>query len=391
MLAGLKWKSGLARSAFGLWAVGLLVIAVRVAIDPQSHNVYRVFAKASHEWVAGRDIYTNPIPSDPYRYSPLIAALLAPLSVLPDTLAAILWRFIGTGAYLLALYWWTQRGTPKPMNRESQWWMLLLVFPMSIESVSNGQSNELILALLLVCVTAAALDRWYLTAICAALAASFKIFPLSIGLLIAAAYPLETFPALAIALVGVALVPFGLQNPAYVLRQYQTWLPLLRINPATHYPFDIDGRDLRYLLKCWSIHLSPNVYLAAQIGSAIGIAGWCVKARLSGLQNRVLLLYLFAFGSIWMVLLGPASEQSTYILLAPSLAYFLIESSTNSGRRPLRTIIFLSYGLFLMQDVAGALGHYDFSAITRLGLQPLAALLMAIALIVRLLTITSTD
>ena len=350
-----------------------------------------MFAKASHEWIAGRDIYTNPIPSDPYRYSPLIAALLAPLSVLPDTLAAILWRLIGTGAYLLALYWWTQRGTPKPMNRESQWWMLLLVFPMSIESVSNGQSNELILALLLVCVTAAALDRWYLTAICAALAASFKIFPLSIGLLIAAAYPLETFPALAIALVGVALVPFGLQNPAYVLRQYQTWLPLLRINPATHYPFDIDGRDLRYLLKCWSIHLSPNVYLAAQIGSAIGIAGWCVKARLSGLQNRVLLLYLFAFGSIWMVLLGPASEQSTYILLAPSLAYFLIESSTNGGRRPLRTIIFLSYGLFLMQDVAGALGHYDFSAITRLGLQPLAALLMAIALIVRLLTITSTD
>jgi Glycosyltransferase family 87 len=371
----------LARFVFGLWAGACMLIGIRVTIYPGIHNVYRVFAKASHNWVAGNDLYPSPIPPDPYRYSPLIAALLTPLSMLPDTVAALVWRFIGTVGYLMALLWWCRRGVPNEMNRRCELWMLLLVFPMSIESISNGQSNELIMALLLAAVTCAALERWYLTAACTALAASFKIYPLCIGLLIAAVYPFEMVPALLIAIFGVVLIPFGLQRPAYVLRQYRSWRPLLQINSATHYPFFIDGRDLRYLLKCWNIAVNSSVYLTIQVGSAIAIAIWCVKAHRAGWQKRLLLLYLLTLGSIWMLLLGPAAEQSTYILLAPSIAFFLIESRSRGGHPLLSAILFFSYGLFLTQAIAGILGRYYFSAITRLGLQPMAAVLMTIYLI----------
>src|SRR5208282_6577524 len=78
--------------ALSAWAITVLVICGRTALAPQSHNVYLILASAARNWLAGADLY-RPEPSV-YRYSPVVAALLVPLGLLPEALGGVIWRLV---------------------------------------------------------------------------------------------------------------------------------------------------------------------------------------------------------------------------------------------------------------------------------------------------------
>src|SRR5262249_42144956 len=152
--------------------------------------------------------------------------------------------------------------------------------------------------------------------------------------------------------VGVAL-PFALQRPEYVADQYATWFRLLWADDRRFWPIIHGYQDLWMLVRVWRVPLGPPGYLAGQVGAALGIALLCLAGRLAGRPERRLLAAVLTFGTCWMTLLGPATEPHTYALLAPALAWTLVEVWHAGRPVVVRGLAAASCGLFLAAGVSG--------------------------------------
>jgi hypothetical protein len=363
-----RWE----QAAVAVWLLLLLGIMLRGFAKPHSNTVYPIFAEAARHWLVGEDLY-RPV-GDPYRYSPLVAILLTPFTLLPDALGGVVWRLLNVCVYLGALVWWGRAVLP-PLSRR-QWALLfLLIVPLSVGSLNNAQSNALVLGLLLAGVAGAASERWNLASVCLGLACLFKLYPIAIGLLLAALYPRRLAGRLALSLVLGLAIPFIFRQPSYVLHQYAGWLNHLRTDDRQVLPIVFWYRDLRLLCHLYSIPMSATMYHSVQMVAAAGIAAICLLEHRAGWPQRHVLTALLGLGCCWMTLLGSATESCTYILLAPSLAWALLD------RQPgwLRMGLVGTYALFGLTQAAvwfpwGREAH-------SLGLHPLAALAFLICLV----------
>jgi hypothetical protein len=373
-----------ALALFG-WIAMTLAIVGRVAVArPESHSVYPVFKSAGQFWLTGHALY--PLPGgDPgapvYRYSPTAAALLVPFSLIPDPLGAILWRLVGEALFLGGLVWWLRTVVPRPLTSAQTAMLFLLVLPKVLHNLNNGQANLHVIGLLLIGVAAAMQDRWWLAAVVITLATYLKIYPIAIGLLLAAVYPRRFAGRLFLALLIGALLPFALQRPDYVWEQYHSWFRFLHLDDRSDFDVMWGYRDLRLLLRVWVGTPSPTAYLAIQLLGAAACAVVCVTAKLYDWPRRRLLTLLLALGSFWMTVLGPCTEVCTYIMMAPSAAWVVVEAW--SARRPMIVHALIWIGLFLFTvSIVGLwqreMGWY----FHKLGVHPLGGLMILAAVLV---------
>jgi hypothetical protein len=229
---------------------------------------------------------------------------------------------------------------------------------------------------LLAAMAASSRERWTLAAFCIGLATALKLYPVAVGLLLMAAYPRRFALRLLLVVGFLALLPFFLQNPNYVADQYVHWFERLGHNDRKFWPLEAAYRDLWLLFRVTHLPLPPVAYLGIQLLSAAGCAVLCVAGRLRNLPRTEVLLGVFALGSCWMMLCGPATESCTYVLLSPVLAWAVLRSS-HQPRLPLRLLPRLAFGLLLAAVLAGALPGT--ARVHGLGLQPLGALLLAMS------------
>ncbi len=376
-----------------VWLLVLLIVCLRAIFWPRVHSLYQTYAAAGGDWLAGTSLYYHehrPAYLDQYRYSPLVSALLVPFHLLPERLGGVLWRLVNAGVFLFGLGWWTRSAAPFPLTMRQQAALFLLALPLSLSSLGNGQPNALVMGLLLLAVTGITRERWWLAAVGIALATALKIYPLALGLLLLAVYPRRLGWRLAIALAGLAGLPFLLQRPAYVLDQYVQWYRLLGADDRKYWPLDATYRDLWLLLRTWSLPITPRVYLLLQLAAAAGCATLCVAARWRGWQRRQVLTACLMLGTLWMTLCGPATESCTYILLAPALAFGLVASWTQRSPLLVRVLLGGSFLLFLLSVLAGVFPRT--AQLHALGLQPLAALLLGSGYVTVLLrTLSAQD
>src|SRR5438876_7680108 len=113
---------------------------------PWSHSVYMIYAPAARGWWTGDDIYAFPAPNivgEPYRYSPLFAIFLSPLAFLPDSFGCALWRIANCAIYALGLREWCRQALPARWDQGRLKSIFLLVLPLSMHSMHNGQANLL--------------------------------------------------------------------------------------------------------------------------------------------------------------------------------------------------------------------------------------------------------
>jgi hypothetical protein len=352
----------------------VVAISVRVLFRPHANSVYPIFAQAAAHWMIGEDLYQPA--ADVYRYSPLVAALFVPFRLLPDAIGGILWRWLNVAVYLAA-FGWASRSvflTAAPPKEGRLALLFLLLVPLSVGSINNGQSNSLVLGLLLATIAAAATKRWNLASSCVALACLFKVYPISVGLLLAAIYPRRFAGRLMIALAIGLAVPFVLQRPAYVWDQYQGWLHHLLGDDRQFLPLEYTYRDIRLLCRLCSMPLSVGVYTAVQLVSATMLAAYCVWQIRRGESERFLLFALFGFACCWMTLLGSATESATYVLLAPVLAWLMMDAWHEPRPLALRLAVLTSFVLFTATQVAA---WFPFGRrFHALGLHPAAALIL---------------
>ena len=370
------------RAAVLAWLTVFLIVAGRSLLTPaRSHNTYPTFANSARNWMGGQDLYRQHDALgwyDDFRYSPIVAVSLVPISLLPDGPGGVLWRLINLGALLGAAVWWARSAALPFLQRNHLALLLILLLPLSAGNVNNGQSNPLVLGLLLAAVAGVSQERWNLAACFLAVACLFKVYPIALGLLLVALYPRQLPIRLGLALAVGLLLPFLLQRPDYVARQYSVWLDYLLSENRDQLPITATYRDLRLLVRAWYRPLSPHVYMAIQLVTAAGAALACLAGQRRGWSSRRLLPLLLGLGCCWMTVFGVATESATYILLGPTVAWGLLEAWL--GRRWVVGGLFLSsYGLFVASKMAN---WFPCSAYVHgLGVQPLAGLILLAGLL----------
>lgn len=328
------------RWMLGVWITLIVLIFLRTALWPGRNSVYPIFADAGHGWLHGTDLYDRhfwKLGIDEFRYSPLIAAMFVPLSLLPDSAGGVLWRLLniavfGAGMVAYGRSVFPGRTPPGLVGITCIGWLLL---PLAISSMNNGQANLVVVGTLLLAVAAAHCSRWNLAALALAVAILFKVYPLAVALLLLIVYPRQLGWRLALLLIlGVAL-PFALQDPSYVVRQYAEWLAKLAREDRSRRLLPDMYRDFWLLLRWTQVPLPRPFYLPLQLTVAAGIAAAVLFGRLRRWASADLLRRLFDLGCCWMILFGPATENSTYILIGPTCALAVWEAFAQ--RRPVWT------------------------------------------------------
>jgi len=250
---------------------------------------------------------------------------------------------------------------------------------LSLGNLNNGQSNPLMLGLLLLAVTGAAAERWTIAALGVALASLFKGYPVAIGLLLAALYPRRFTLRFALALAGCAALPFVLQRPDYVAGQYASWFDHLLHEPRYGW-MEAWYCDFRLLCRVWFVPLGVHAYLAIQLVTAAGIAAVCLAAQRGGWAPRRVLSLVFGLTCCWITVFGLSTESATYILLGPALAWALVEARLEKRAPATRALLVCSYGLLVTTQIAAWFPGMV-QRVRELGSQPFAGLLLFGALL----------
>jgi hypothetical protein len=377
-----RWE----RAALLAWGLLLLTVCFRAAIWPEAHSVYPIFALASEKWLASQDLYLQ-TKYDVYRYSPLVAAALVPLGLLPMSMGGVLWRLLGAGVYLAALGWWGRTMMPRPdssapdQNTKRKWLAIffLLVLPLSLDNLNNGQSNVLMIGLVMFGVLACGTERWNVAAMCLAAACLFKIYPLAVAMLLAGVYP-RRFPVRFVLMLAVGLVvPFLLQRPGYVAEQYASWVSYLQTDDRQSKVLELWYRDVRLLSRLCGMPLAAGVYALIQLAAGGCIAAVCLAARRQGWPHRRLAPLLFGLSCCWMTVFGVAAETATYMIMAPIASWLVVEAWRQSRPHWFRGLYLGIYLLFVLARAAGSYPDYRRYSMV---VQPGTSLLLFLVLLV---------
>jgi hypothetical protein len=323
----MKWiiaLYSLQRVAIVVWVLLIAGVIGRVAFSkPGSQSVVPIYRIASERWLRGDDLYADQRPLDLYRNPPGFAAAFVPFSMLPPKLVEISWRLLSASVFLFALGRWTRFGLPRQLTPGETAAVFLLVAPLALASLNNGQTNLIVAGFLLFGAADAAQGRWHAAGLWFAAAAGVKMYPLAIALLVGLISPRRFLPWLVLGCVGFAIVPFVCQRPEYVLDQYRSMKDSTGADDRALAELERAPRDLFLVLRVWFEAPPVEAYSAFKLLVAGGMAvlvWW--QARRSAIRTAV--LSALNLGCLWITVLGPATETHTYTLLAPTAAIVMV-------------------------------------------------------------------
>jgi alpha-1,2-mannosyltransferase len=339
------------------WTIAFFAVVVRAIAAPHQNTVFTVFRDAGQVWLHGDSLYSQ---VGKYLYSPLAAAFFSLFALMPETAAVALWRLLIVGVYLSIFILWLRRFGKDLVPREFLPVGALLLLPLSIGNLNNGQASLLVIGLLLGACVAIEARRWTLGASLIALATYFKIYPLVIGLLFVVIYPQRLALRLFLALLALWLLSLVLQNPQYVLQQYRDWFGCLGADQRRVSGELGSWRDFWLLLRIARIPITVPAYAVLQALAGIAIAAFCWWARrVACWEERNLIWTAFTLGCLWITLFGPSTELATYVFLAPSLAF--VGAATWASRQSAarvsvsaRVWMAVTYLLFIAADALNA-------------------------------------
>src|SRR5215469_480751 len=361
-----------------LWSAVLIGICIRIGLVSRDHDVFATYADAGRKWVNSQPLYSY---TRGFVYSPLIAGLFVAFSWFPNWLGGILWRLLTAAVFVGGIVLWLKAELQAGIPRSRYWLVFLLILPLSLGNFNNGQANPMITGLLMIAIVSAHRHQWTISAICLGLAAYLKIYPLSVGLLLVLVYPRQLGWRLLLALALMGVLSFVLQQPGYVLDQYQRWLGTRAVDDR-RMNMDIAPRDFAMLLKACQINLSSRMVLTLQLVAGIGAAAVCVYGRIRDWSEQRLVIAAFNLGSCWMLLFGPSTEDATYAMIAPPVALALVQAFGEQGiGGRMRGLICSSYTVLLLGLALNAFFRLKKTPYT-MSVQPIGALIFLIYVVI---------
>lgn len=361
----------LQRLAVAVWVALLVGVAGRVLLTPvRSHTVVPIYLTAAERWVRGESVYDPAPPLDVYRYPPSVAAAFVPLTWVPEWAAGLLWRGFNAALLLAGLGTWVRHGLLRPLTPGETGALFALVALPAFPSLNNGQTNPVIIGALLLGATAAARTRNIRAGGWLALAAVVKVYPLAVGMVVAAARP-RVLPWLIAGGTAFAAVPFVLKDTSYAAAEYRHFRTLVTIDDRASAGIGRVPQDLLLALRVWAVAPPPKAYLGIKLAAAAAIAGMVVLAARRTSDPRPVATLALNLGCVWITILGPATEVHTYTLLGPTAAGLIVLSRGNWLRLAMAAI---GYAL-LVAPVLGDMFPFG-KAVHALALPPVGGLLV---------------
>jgi len=370
---GLDRQSRWRTLALLAWGITLLVFIVMFFVKPERVTGFAPYLRGAHNWMEGDAIYSFK-PNKGFVYSPLVAVFFTTLTVVSVAVANIFWRMISAGILLGGIWSVLKIGPFFDIPKHLRGLVFLLILPIAAGNLDSGQANPIVIGLLMIAVAAAYSGRWTLAAIAVAGAFYWKIYPLALGMLLVLVAPQKFTWRFALALLVLGLLPFLFQKPDYVLQQYQEWVATRLVDNRLNYPLEIAPLDLWFLLvRLGQLPLGETGYHILRLAAGAAIAGFCLYGRWKGWPKERVLGGMFSFACVWMLLLGPASESLTYMILVPAAAIAVMESFSLRLPWLARIAAVIGYGCLLLAILrVGFFSHWQSGWI--LALQPVGAL-----------------
>lgn len=365
----------LSRVAILVWIAILLAISGRIVFSARNNSVYPIFATAGEHWRDGEPVYSEPTPDlDQFRYSPLVAAWFSWWSILPRTVGEFVWRALNAVVLLGGVAVWANwRRTPADVG-----WMLLLIVPLAVGGLNNGQCNALIAGLLLFAQVWLDRERYWAAAIAIAICVLLKEYPIALGLLFCVIEPRRFTPRFAICILAGLALPYLMAPASYVTEQYTAWFARVSGDDRTSYGLAVSYRDLQMLLRVCGIPLTLVQYRLLETLLAIAAAGFVWVNREKWPRSHAIAA-CGAMATCWMTLAGPATESSTLVLAAPLLAEMMIDSMNQTHWR--RRVTLASYALLTVGAMIVWFPREIAKPVHSTAIQPLGLLLLTIAAI----------
>ena len=307
-----------------LWAAILIALLLRAGLHPQRPTSLTTYLTGGAAWSAGQPMYTN---WRGFVYPPVIGFLFSLFAHMPPVLAAILWRAITAGGLLLGMGALLRSGVFSRIPASSRGLVFIALLPLSLGNLDNAQANPLIAGLMMLSVAAFQWESWGLCAFAVALATTFKIYPVALAMLLCLLRPRQLSWRILAWLIAAALLPFAFQNSHYVSAQYHAWLQTRLADNRFQYPMKDAPLDLWYLLvRLGNLPISTRAYTALQILAGAAIAAYVLLQSRRKHPVSEILATLYLLVTVWMLLLGPATENQTYVVLAPAACIAAIQA-----------------------------------------------------------------
>jgi hypothetical protein len=337
------------RSAWVIWTVVLVVMVLRPFVASYRGTSFDTYHLAGLHWIRGESVYSQWMG---FVYSPVVAMFFAPLAYLPSTLANVFWRTLNAALLLGGLAAVLKSNLFAGIKERNYGLVYILLVPLGVGNIDISQANPLVEGLLLLAIAAVHVERWNSAALCIAIAACFKIYPIAVGLLICVIAPRRFIGRMMIALLLLLLMPFVFQHWSYVADQYQAWISTRTGEDRRAWPTDKLPLDLWFLIHSFAhLPISPRIYSLFQLGTAGALALFCAVQTWRGWSKNRVLTGLFCLASIWMTLCGPATESYTYLILAPAVILALVQAFDTPQPAQLRVLV---AGAFVLQLLAAA-------------------------------------
>jgi len=350
------------RRAVAMWVVLAVAVSVKLALFSNDYSVYRMFAAGARHWWADQSLYASYTITeglDGYRYSPTFAVAFTPLACLPRPLGPIFWGLVS-----IALLGWATHVLARdvlpggwPLTREA--WLLALVLVGSTVGIWSLQSNAFLTASIVLGLAATLRQRWWTAALFLAVPVFIKLWPMALVLLLMVYWPRQLIGRFAAVCLILAAIPFLTRPPHIVVWQYHEWYVSLTGPLQARWPGYRDAwtiwEEFCKLVGCESDRpLYHHVYTALSLVTALGVLGWCLWQRRRLESTGHLLTLILSMWASWQLLFGPATEQLTYGLIAPSASWAVLVSVTERRARWLTWIAWAMLALLPAGDIERA-------------------------------------
>ena len=376
--------SGLLLAALSLWFLCVIVVCVRSYQHPGLHSVFPAYRNAGIAWLHQEQIYETG--GSAFLYSPLVAALYSPFALISQNVSEVLWRLLLGLALPLSL-WFNARALFGFSQKELAC-LLLLILPLTLSNLNNGQANIILIVLLLAATGAVLQSHWWTCAFCASLAVYWKIYPVVFALLLATIFPNKLGLRMFLALGGLFIISLLLQKPSTCWRSAgaRAGSPALSMKALLGFVLGFIGGPvvvvvLVYLiLRLIGIPISMMWWKVVEAIAGLIAAAICLVGRIRRQSPVTLVFGAMSLAIIWMLLFGPATEAATYILIAVPSAYLVIFGWCEISDTALRTTSTLTYVGFVGANVLNSWFHIKKDIYLVHAIQPCFVLCFCVAL-----------
>ncbi len=289
----------------------------------QERSVTPAYCSAVENWFAGEPLYT--MQGHGFLYLPQAALVFAPWAILPHSTCEIVWRLS-----IIAVLAFSVVRLTRLLNGDGRWYgvLSLAAAAMGWGCARNGQSTLLITGLMILAVVDLAESRWWRATILLAIAFAFKPFAIVLILLAAVIYPQMSW-RLAIGLFVVAIAPFAMQRPDYVISQY------VAFNQSLQITIDVGDSEkwaqVFGMLEVAGLKVPSSARTILRLIAAVATLFLCWKAS-RNLSPQRSAYYLYSLAACYLMLFNSRTEGNTYAMVGPVYGVLLAEALFQKNR-----------------------------------------------------------